>query len=675
MTQSQAIGAGPTGAQAAERPKPVPGPGASQAEGPGSKGSASKGSAPKGSGTPESGGEHAPPKSLLTASLAALGIVFGDLGTSPLYTLQTVVGAAGGHFTQASALGILSLIFWTLIITISIKYCLFVMRADNHGEGGILALMSLVGADRLSGKGAVLTVMGLLGAALIYGDGVITPSISVLSALEGANVITDAFKPYVMPAAVVILVVLFAAQRLGTAKIGQAFGPIMLVWFVVIALLGLAGIARTPVVLTAVNPEYGLKFLLGAGAVGPMVLGGVFLCITGGEALYADMGHIGRSPIRLSWYAVVLPALLISYAGQTALLIQKGAITDNPFFQLAPTWSIYPLVALSALATIIASQAIITGSFSMTRQAMQLGWMPGVNIRQTSDKVYGQIYVPVVNWLMMIATVGITVAFGSSDRLSGAYGTAVSTTMLLTTFLLYSAMRNVWKWSLLVSCAVAGVFIVVDVSFFAANLLKIADGGWLPLTFGAVVFVIMITWHAGLGAVRASLKPPGLDRESLVAQLSQVPRVPGTCVFLTRNDRGAAGVILEHLRFMGALHQHVIIVSVSFEPYPRVADADRARLEALGQGVSRVAVKFGFIERPDLKVALAAVEGFEAGVDLDTAIFFANRDMVTGRGEAPRLPPWQLPLFAFLYRNAVKAVDRFNLPKTRMLEIARQIEI
>src|ERR1700722_2351827 len=379
------------------------------------------------------------------AVLSALGVVFGDLGTSPLYTLQTVVQATGGQFTPHSAIGILSLIVWTLIITVSIKYCLFVMRADNHGEGGILALMSLIGANGFKPGVRVLTGMGLLGAALIYGDGAITPAISVLSALEGVNVVTNDLKPYVMPAAVLILLGLFASQRFGTEKIGRAFGPVMLLWFVIIALLGIAAIARHPGVIAAVDPRYAVRFMIASGRNGAMILGGVFLCITGAEALYADMGHFGRNPIRRAWYFIVLPALLLSYAGQTALLMEKGSVTGNPFFLIAPAWSIYPLVVLSTIATIIASQAIITGSFSMTRQAMQLGWLPGFSIRQTSDRVYGQIYVPVVNWLLMVATVATTIAFGSSDRLLGGHRTAVATTMLLTTALLYKVMIDVWR--------------------------------------------------------------------------------------------------------------------------------------------------------------------------------------------------------------------------------------
>ena len=384
-------------------------------------------------------------KTTPVAALAALGIVYGDLGTSPLYTLQAVVGATGGHFSHEAALGSLSLIFWALIITISVKYCLFVMRADNHGEGGILALMSMTGANWSEGR-RILIVMGLFGAALIYGDGIITPAISVLSALEGLNVATDVFKPHVVSIAVAILFALFVIQSRGTAQIAKAFGPVMLLWFAVIAALGVAGISRYPAVLAAVDPRYGIALLTGHGWSGVAVLGGVFLAMTGAEAMYADMGHIGRNPIRASWYGIVLPALLLNYAGQVALFLNDPVMDGNPFFRLAPWWSIYPLVGLATVATIIASQAIITGSFSLTRQAMQLGWFPGVRIRQTSSEEYGQIYVPFVNWTMMVLTVALTVSFGRSDRLAGAYGTAVSTTMLLTTALLYNVMRERWRW-------------------------------------------------------------------------------------------------------------------------------------------------------------------------------------------------------------------------------------
>ena len=437
--------------------------------------------------------------------LAALGVVFGDLGTSPLYTLQTVISALKDPFTPETGVGILSLIVWTLVVTISIKYCIVVMRADNQGEGGIFALMSLIGAHDVTVGAKVLTCIGLLGAALIYGDGLITPAISVLSALEGVNVVTDSWKPFIMPGAVAILVLLFATQRFGTEKIGRAFGPIMLMWFIIIALLGIRQIIAHPVVLAALNPQHAIGFLVRSGPAAFLILGGVFLCITGGEALYADMGHFGKHLIRRNWYFVVLPALLLNYAGQIGFLIDKGQAGGNPFFELVPHWAIYPLVILATVATIIASQAIITGSFSMTRQATQLGWLPGMLIRQTSDKVYGQIYVPVVNWLMMIATVAITFAFGSSERLSGAYGTAVATTMLLTTILLFRAMRGIWHWPLLAVVVVGGSFLAVDAGFFGANLLKIADGGWLPLVVALCIFTVMLTWRLGVTAIRSSL--------------------------------------------------------------------------------------------------------------------------------------------------------------------------
>jgi KUP system potassium uptake protein len=604
-------------------------------------------------------------------------VVFGDLGTSPLYTLQTVVQAMGGHFTPESALGILSSIIWTLIITVSVKYCVFVMRADNRGEGGILALMSLVGANGFKPGFKALTCMGLLGAALIYGDGVITPAISVLSALEGLNLVTASFTPFVMPMAVALLVGIFAAQRFGTEKIGRAFGPIMLVWFVTISLLGVAAILRHPAVMVAVDPAYAFKFLRHSGAVGVLVLGGVFLCITGGEALYADMGHFGKAPIRHAWYVVVLPALVLSYAGQTAFIMEKGAVTGNPFFQIAPTWSIYPLVALATLATIIASQAIITGSFSMTRQAMQLGWLPGVSIRQTSDRVYGQIYVPVVNWLLMSATIATTIAFGSSDRLAGAYGTAVATTMLLTTMLLYRAMRDIWKWPLPAAVAVAGFFLVVDTAFFIANLWKVADGGWLPLSFAAVLFTIMVTWRTGVDAVRASLLQSPESADQFLAELKSgaIPRVGGTTIFLTRSTQKVSRLIMDHAHFVGVLPRHAIALSIVFENVPRIEGPNCSLVESVGEGLWHVIARFGFFEIPDLRLALRQAKGLDPSVDIDNAMFVGTRDLVVRKAVAPSLRGWRMALFAFLYRNSVKVVDRFNLAPENVVEIARQIEI
>jgi KUP system potassium uptake protein len=613
----------------------------------------------------------------LAASLTALGVVYGDLGTSPLYTMQTVVQAMGGKVSTESALGVLSLIVWTLLITVSLKYCLFVMRADNRGEGGILALMSLVGANTLRGKTLLLTSMGLIGACLIYGDGVITPAISVLSALEGVNVVTDTLKPFILPLALAILIILFLGQRLGTSKIGNAFGPIMVLWFLSIGLLGLRGVIRNPVVLRALAPTHAITFLVHSGPVGPLVLGAVFLCTTGAEALYADMGHIGKRPIQLSWYALVLPALLLSYAGQTGLLIEKGSVSANPFFQLAPAPLVLPLVILATAATIIASQAIITGAFSMTRQAIQLGWLPSMRIRQTSDRIYGQIYVPLVNWLMMIATVGVALAFRTSDHLSGAYGTAVSTTMLMTTGLLFDAMVRVWKWPIWVSVLIAGFFLIVDLAFFSANLLKIADGGWLPLALGGTIFFLMTTWRQGLDAVRASIQSMAEPADVFLKMLEQghVPRVPGTAVFLTRATQKIPNLIVEHVRHMGALHQNVIALTLSFEDCPRIGSDHRTSIEPIGEGIWRAHMAFGFIEIPDLQAALSEIKDLPPEVDLKNAIFFGTRDQVVRKPGSSLFTHWRLPFFAFLYRNAVKVVDRFHLPPANVVEIARQIEI
>jgi KUP system potassium uptake protein len=611
------------------------------------------------------------------AALTALGVVYGDLGTSPLYTLQTVVHALGGHVTAEAALGSLSLIVWTLIIIVSVKYCLLVMRADNRGEGGILALMSLVGANRLGGKLGLLTAAGLLGAAFIYGDGVITPAISVLSALEGVNVVSHSLAPYVMPLGAVILLVLFGLQRFGTARIGFAFGPVMLVWFAVIALLGIGGLVRHPVALAAIDPRHAVGFLAHAGWTGPLVLGGVFLCTTGAEALYADMGHIGRTPIRLAWYALVLPSLLLSYAGQTGALIDRGAgVTGNPFFLLAPDWAVYPLVALATLATIIASQAIITGSFSMTRQAVHLGWLPGVRINQTSDQVYGQIYVPVVNALLMIATLGVTVGFGSSERLAGAYGVAVSTTMLMTTALLAAAMIRVWRWPVAVSLGLAGLLAVIDAAFFAANLFKVVDGGWLPLAIGVVVFLTMALWRYGIDAMRASYLKRGQPAETFLAMLKKekIPRVPGAAVFLTRAQDDIPALMVDFVRRIGSLHQSVVLLTVIFEDAPRVTPRRRSRVDHIGDDIWRVTLRFGFVENPNLPAALGRLKNLECKANLSDAVYFAARDLVVGK-PGGRLRGGPLKLFAWLYRNAVKAEDRFSLPPKEVVEIAREIEV
>jgi len=517
----------------------------------------------------------------------------------------------------------------------------------------------------------------LFGAALIYGDGIITPAISVLSALEGANVATEALEPYVMPMAVAILLCLFAVQGRGTARIGTLFGPLMLLWFGVIAVLGIGGILYHPNVLAAVNPRQAIAFLAQGGWGGFTILGGVFLAITGGEALYADMGHIGRNPIRTTWYWIVLPALLLNYAGQTALLLDDPILGGNPFFKLAPDWAIFPLVLLATGATIIASQAIITGSFSLTRQAMQLGWFPGLRIRQTSDEEYGQIYVPFVNWTMMLLTIALTVGFGSSGRLAGAYGTAVSTTMLLTTALLYKVMRDRWGWSAPSALLTSGVFLVVDFAFFAANLLKIVEGGWIPLTFGAIVFIVMTTWHSGIEALQRRLaamtEPPQqfLDR----LKKNRVPRVPGTAVFLTRIAEAIPPLMIQHVSQIGALPQTVIALTVKFEEIPRVSLSNRLELVRVFEGFWHLTVHYGFVEIPDLPSTLRAAKDLGCPVDLDNAVYFGAHDEVVRGKPGGRLLRWRLPLFAFLFRNSVRAVDLFNLPPPNFVEIGRQIEI
>ena len=609
------------------------------------------------------------------AALLALGIVFGDLGTSPLYTLQTIVHIMGDQFTAEAALGSLSLIFWSLIVTISVKYCLLVMRADNHGEGGILALMTMTGA-RWAGRGRWLVMMGLFGAALIYGDGIITPAISVLSAVEGLNVATDIFKPYTMPIAVVILVCLFAIQSRGTGTVGKAFGPVMCVWFVTIAVLGIAGIVHHPRVLAAFDPVHAVRLMVTHGFLGFTVLGGVFLALTGGEALYADMGHIGRNPIRAAWYGFVLPALVLSYAGQIGNFIDSPDLEANPFFKLAPDWSIYPLVGLATLATIIASQAIITGSFSMTRQAMQLGWFPGVRISQTSDEEYGQIYVPFVNWTMMVFTIAITVGFGSSDRLAGAYGTAVSTTMVLTTALLYRVMRHRWHWSAYQAMAVTGILLAVDLAFFSANLLKIFEGGWIPLAFGALIFLVMTTWHYGVEAVHRRNARGSEEQKVFFARLrkDKVARVPGTSVFLTRIGKTVPPVIVNYVKRVRSLQETVIILTVSFEDLPRVRSRDRVRIAELDEGFWHITVHFGFVEIPDLPTVLALAENDGLPV-LNTATYYIERYDPISRQHRNPLSRWRVALFSFMSRNSAHAIDRFKIPSGALIEIGRRIEL
>ena len=620
----------------------------------------------------------APPKiaaSLPTLSVAALGVVFGDIGTSPLYTLKTVLNLAGDKPDAFTVLGSLSLVIWTLIIITSIKYVTFAMRINNDGEGGILALMSLLGAKRTN-RPAIIA-LGLFGAALIYGDGAITPAISVLSALEGLKMVAPSFNPYVLPAAVAVLIGLFAIQPQGTAKIGKAFGPIMALWFVVIGVLGVWGIAQHPSVLWALDPRYGIEYLFSGGAVSFLVLGGVFLCVTGAEALYADMGHFGATPIRLTWSALVFPCLLLNYAGQGALVLQGAPTTDNIFFRLCPPVTLLPMVVLATVATIIASQSIITGAFSMTRQAIQLGWMPRLPIRQTSQAGYGQIYVGPVNWLLMLITLGLTVGFGKSDNLAAAYGIAVSATMLMTSVLLFIAMREIWHWSLLAAGAVAGLFMVVDAGFVAANLMKVADGGYVPLLLASLVYGVMWVWHSGAQLVSSRMQERLIPIGELLAQLTErhIPRVPGTAVFLTRTHKDAPPVLVWHIKHNRALHERVLILNTVTESIPWIRSGGRLNVEDVAPGMWRATARFGFMERPDVPALLRQANTLGCKLKLDDVTYYVGHETVVRRRDGKGVPRVVEAMFAYLLRNSMQVSDYFRLPADSVVELGREIAI
>jgi len=612
--------------------------------------------------------------SLPLLSLAALGVVFGDIGTSPLYTLKTVLNLAGDHPDAFTVLGSLSLVIWTLIIVTSIKYVTFAMRIDNDGEGGILALMSLLGAKG-RGRPAIVAV-GLLGAALIYGDGAITPAISVLSALEGLNIVAPAFKPYVLPAAVAVLIGLFAIQPMGTAKIGKAFGPIMALWFVLIAALGVWGIAQHPAVLWAIDPRHGVEYLFSGGFTSFLVLGGVFLCVTGAEALYADMGHFGAKPIRLTWSFLVFPALVLNYAGQGALVLSGAPTGDNIFFRLCPPVTLLPMVILATIATIIASQSIITGAFSMTRQAIQLGWMPRLPITQTSQAGYGQIYVGPVNWLLMLVTLGLTLGFGKSDNLAAAYGIAVSATMLMTSALLFIAMREIWGWSVWAAGAVAGAFMVVDAGFVAANFMKIAAGGYVPLVLASLVYGVMWVWHSGTQAVTARFLEHLMPIGDLLKQITdqKVARVPGTAVFLTRTQKDAPPVLVWHIKQNRALHERVLILTSIVEAVPWVRH-DVLKVDEVAPGMWRATARLGFMERPDVPSLLRQANGLGCKLKLDDVTYYVGHETVVRRSDGQGLPRVVENMYAYLQRNSVHVSDYFRLPTDSVVELGREISI
>ncbi|HXY05330.1 MAG TPA: potassium transporter Kup [Burkholderiaceae bacterium] len=607
-----------------------------------------------------------------TLIVGALGVVYGDIGTSPLYTLKTAYEAAGGASVDI-ALGLLSLIIWTLIIITSVKYVALVMRADNDGEGGILALMAHLA---LKGHERPLVVgIGILGAAMLYGDGAITPAISVLSALEGLKLPAPAVAPFVLPAAVLILLALFAFQRSGTSAIGRLFGPIMVVWFLCIAVLGVTAIALHPGVLRALWPGYAVQYLATHGFTGFTVLGSVFLCATGAEALYADMGHFGARPIRVGWYSLVFPALTLSYAGQTALVLDRGLRSDdNPFFLLAPGWAQLPLVALATLATIIASQAIISGVFSMTRQAIQLDLCPRLSVTQTSEVGYGQIYIGVVNWLLMLFTLGLTLGFGSSDNLSAAYGIAVSITMLLTTLLMFRVMHEQWRWGLALVVAIAAPLFLVDLSFATANLTKVREGGWVPLVAGAIIFCVLQAWRSGRKEMLRQLERETLPLSAFLGSLAEIPRVPGTAVYLARRLDIVPLALLHSLKHYAVLHERNVMLHVLTEQSPRVPARDRMQISTLAPGFYRIILRYGFMEYPDLPAALAHCSLEGQGFDMMRTTFFLSRETVE-RKRGHGLKGLARRLFTWMHRNATDATEFFRIPRNRIVELGARIEL
>jgi KUP system potassium uptake protein len=608
-------------------------------------------------------------------ALAALGVVFGDIGTSPLYTFKTVLNLTGSQPSADVILGSLSLVIWTLIVITTVKYVGIAMSMDNDGEGGILALMSLLAIKKH--KRPLIVALGLFGAALIYGDGAITPAISVLSALEGLDIALPALRTYVLPAAVVVLLLLFAIQPMGTARIGRAFGPIMALWFATIGVLGVWGVARYPVVLTSLNPLFGMRYLFSHGYQGFLVLGGVFLCVTGAEALYADMGHFGSRPIRLSWSAVVFPSLVLNYMGQAGIVLSGAPTTDNIFFRLCPTPLLVPLIVLSTIATIIASQSIITGAFSMTRQAILLGWMPRLTIRQTSAEGYGQIYVGAVNWALAAVTIGLTLSFGKSDNLAAAYGIAVSLTMLLTSVLLFIAMRDIWGWSLLRSGAVTLVLVCVDASFFAANAVKVLDGGYVPLLLAAAVFAVMIVWHRGTVAVAAQVSEKLMPVPEFLEQLAaqQIPRVPGTAVFLTRTSQGVPPVLTWHLKHNRSLHRWVLVLTVLVEGVPWIAENERLTVTNLDRDFWRATARYGFMERPHIPGLLEQTRAFGCNLDLEDVTYYVGHETIVRREDGKGLALWEETFYSVMVRNAARVSEILRLPHDGVVEIGRQIAI
>jgi KUP system potassium uptake protein len=612
-------------------------------------------------------------------TLGALGVVYGDIGTSPLYALKECFhGAHGIAPTHENVLGVLSLIFYALTFIISIKYLIFVMRADNKGEGGILALMALVSQQPAARRRsrAMLITLGLFGAALLYGDGMITPAISVLGAVEGLGIATDVFEPIVVPTTIAILLGLFLIQRHGTHRVGTFFGPIMVLWFLTIGALGAYWVAQNPHVLASLNPAHGVQFLASNGWHGFIVLGSVFLVVTGGEALYADMGHFGRQPIRVAWFALVLPALFMNYLGQGAMLLDHPELAESPFYHMAPRWGLYPMVILATSAAVIASQALISGAFSLTRQAIQLGYSPRLDIEHTSETTAGQIYIPQVNTALMLATVGLVLGFRSSSALAAAYGIAVTSTMVITTLLAYLVARDSWGVSRVVAGSLAGFFLAIDLAFFGANLTKIAYGGWFPLVVGGLIYTVMSTWKTGRTVLASRINERIYPLERFMQDIAWQPplRVPGTAVFMTSLDTGTPPTLLHNLEHNQVLHERVILLTVVTSDTPYVDPGERVHVEMLQQGFYRMILRYGFAEQPDVPAALRESQKNGLPIRFNRTTFFLGIETLLPT-ERPGMALWRERLFIFTARNAVRATSFFRIPPERVVEIGIQVEL
>jgi len=618
-------------------------------------------------------------QSLGALALGAIGVVYGDIGTSPLYTMHEIFAGSGGvELNHDNVLGVVSVIFWALMIIVSMKYVTLILRADNHGEGGIMALLALA-SSAVAGKPRLrraLFVAGVFGAALFYGDGVITPAISVLSAVEGLEIATPALKSFVVPLTVVVLVVLFGVQRKGTAGIGFVFGPIMLAWFIVLAVAGVINVASAPQVLGALNPLVGVRFMLKHGVGAFIALGAIVLAVTGAEALYADMGHFGRKPIRAAWFGLVFPALAANYLGQGALLIADAQAIENPFYRLFPGWLLLPMVGLATIATVIASQAVISGAYSMTKQAVQLGFLPRMHIVHTSAREMGQIYLPAINWMLLVSVVAAVIGFGSSTNLASAYGIAVTGTMLITTILTFWVIRYGWKYNWLLCVLATGFFLLIDLAFFSANTLKVAQGGWFPLVIASAVFTVMVTWKRGreilLERLRSQAIPLGPFIESVVAD--EIPRMPRTAVFLMASPDGVPRALLHNLMHNNVLHRRIVFLTVVYAEVPYVPLPGRVLIENLGNEFYRVRIFYGFMDEPDIPAALERCDCEGLEFDLFATSFFVSRETVVpvGGGE---MAHWRKELFATVADLASSVVDYFKIPPNRVIELGTRVEI